>query len=86
MASKSWAKGLRLQSSQCHPVCLRRTVATPLSLQRRLLKTFHGPKYTAKIHLAELNWEDRAERIKVGTEQNLWDFFEERGFVKDVAG
>ncbi|KAJ4410013.1 tyrosyl-tRNA synthetase [Neurospora sp. IMI 360204] len=55
-------------------------------LQRRGLRRSFGPKYTAKINEAEAKWQARAEAIKKGNKQNTWDFFEERGYIKDTAG
>ncbi|CAK7265956.1 tyrosyl-tRNA synthetase [Sporothrix epigloea] len=46
----------------------------------------YGPKYTAKIDEANDEWEEKALKIKSGEAKSMWDIFEERGFVKDVAG
>ncbi|KAK0668246.1 tyrosyl-tRNA synthetase mitochondrial precursor encoded by the yts1 protein [Cercophora samala] len=54
--------------------------------QQRGKKTFHGPKYQAKIDQAQADWEARAEKIKKGEMQHTWDMFVERGYVKDTAG
>ncbi|ROT43618.1 tRNA synthetase class I [Sodiomyces alkalinus F11] len=51
-------------------------------------------KGPAWIHLKTLKkredaakqWDERAEAILRGEARNLWDIFEERGFIKDVAG
>ena len=45
-----------------------------------------GTKYLAKAAEAEEQWQIRAEEISAGKRRNLWDIFEERGFVKDTAG
>ena len=45
-----------------------------------------GTKYLAKVEAADKEWEKRAEQIKEGHMRNLWDIFEERGYIKDVAG
>ncbi|VBB71668.1 Tyrosyl-tRNA synthetase mitochondrial precursor encoded by the yts1 gene [Podospora comata] len=54
--------------------------------QQRGKKTWHGPKYQAKIDQAQADWEERAEKIKKGEIQHTWDMFVERGYVKDTAG
>lgn len=43
-------------------------------------------KVLAKRREAEEQWEQWAKEIDAGERRNLWDIFEERGFVKDVAG
>ncbi|KAK8103376.1 tRNA synthetase class I [Apiospora kogelbergensis] len=43
-------------------------------------------RYEAKQRMAAEEWAARAARIDAGQEQNLWDAFKERGFVKDIAG
>ncbi|KAI0014981.1 tRNA synthetase class I [Xylariomycetidae sp. FL0641] len=45
-----------------------------------------GLKVLAKRDAALAAWEKRAEAIKKGETQNLWDTLKERGFVKDIAG
>ncbi|KAM0287976.1 hypothetical protein ACHAQH_000043 [Verticillium albo-atrum] len=72
-------------SGKCQRSIWRRcnTRFAPLSLQT--------PRW---IHLKTLQkrddaaqeWDEKAEAIKNGEARNLWDIFEERGFVKDVAG
>ncbi|KAK4195833.1 tRNA synthetases class I-domain-containing protein [Triangularia verruculosa] len=54
--------------------------------QHRGKKTWHGPKYQAKIDQAQAEWEERAEKIRNGEMQSTWDMFVERGYVKDTAG
>lgn len=46
----------------------------------------YGPKYTAKIEAANDEWAEKGMRIKAGEQKAMWDIFEERGYVKDVAG
>ena len=46
----------------------------------------YGPKYTAKINEADEEWKEKALKIKSGEAKAMWDVFEERGYVKDVAG
>ncbi|KAI8244364.1 Tyrosine--tRNA ligase [Colletotrichum sp. SAR 10_96] len=43
-------------------------------------------KVLEKRKNAELDWENRSELIKKGEVPHIWDLFEERGFIKDVAG
>ncbi|KAB5578438.1 tRNA synthetases class I-domain-containing protein [Coniochaeta sp. 2T2.1] len=45
-----------------------------------------GMKVLAKREKADQEWAAQAEAIQAGTKRNLWDIFEERGYVKDVAG
>lgn len=45
-----------------------------------------GAKYVGKVRDAELQWEDRAQKILNGQIQNTFDMLEERGFIKDLAG
>jgi hypothetical protein len=45
-----------------------------------------GAKYVGKVRDAELQWEDRAQKILNGQMQNAFDMLEERGFIKDLAG
>ncbi len=66
--------------------CLRQSASSPFRLQRRSLKRSHGPKYQAKIDAALEEWKERAQNIQDGEKPNVWDMFEERGFVKDVVG
>ncbi len=50
------------------------------------LKTHHGPKYQAKLDAAQAEWDDRKALVEDGKLPHLWDVFEQRGYVKDVAG
>lgn len=64
--------------------CLSGLVKVPSASkpQRRWL----GLKVIAKREKAEEAWKAQAEAIEAGTKRHLWDIFEERGFIKDVAG
>ncbi|EPE06221.1 tyrosyl-trna synthetase [Ophiostoma piceae UAMH 11346] len=66
------------------------TTSSPFQVQRRHMSGHsfgkYGPKYTAKIDAADKEWKEKGVRIKEGLEPNLWDTFEQRGYVKDVAG
>lgn len=53
--------------------------ATP---QRRWI----GMKVLAKRKMADEDWAAQAEAIEAGTKRHIWDIFEERGYIKDVAG
>lgn len=46
----------------------------------------YGPKYQAKIDDANADWKERQRQIEAGRMTSMWDVFEERGYVKDVAG
>ncbi|KAL0935278.1 Tyrosine-tRNA ligase, mitochondrial [Colletotrichum truncatum] len=43
-------------------------------------------KVVAKRQTAEEEWAKRADLIQQGELPNIWDVFEERGYIKDVAG
>ncbi|CAK7226782.1 tyrosyl-tRNA synthetase [Sporothrix curviconia] len=61
----------------------------PAQQQRHMTgKAFakYGPKYTAKIDEANEEWKEKALKIEAGEAKPMWDVFEERGYVKDVAG
>ncbi|KAK7748289.1 tyrosyl-tRNA synthetase [Diatrype stigma] len=62
--------------------CLHRRAVTSRQPQRRFL----GLKVIEKRRLAQLEWSEKAQAIKYGTEPHLWDIFKERGYIKDVAG
>jgi hypothetical protein len=38
------------------------------------------------VAAAEEEWALRADDIRAGRRQHVWDLFNERGFIKDVAG
>ncbi|KAI1424900.1 tRNA synthetase class I [Xylaria sp. FL1777] len=61
--------------------CLVRSIAATRQQRRPIHLTT-----LAKRRAAEEAWDEKAERIKNGEEQNLWDGFRERGYVKDIAG
>ncbi|EFX03531.1 tyrosyl-tRNA synthetase [Grosmannia clavigera kw1407] len=71
-------------------ICRRCARQLFLEPQRRNVtgKSFakYGPKYQAKIDQADAEWETRAALIEGGGAKAMWDIFEERGYVKDVAG
>ncbi|ERS96831.1 tyrosine-tRNA ligase [Sporothrix schenckii ATCC 58251] len=77
--------------------CARQLILTqqrrrqPVQAQQRRQMTGkafakYGPKYTAKIKEADDEWKERALKIEAGDAKAMWDVFEERGYVKDVAG
>lgn len=76
--------GFRQNSAHICRSCLTSLVRSSLTpkTQRRWI----GLKYIEKQKAAAEEWSLRAEQIKAGTQRNLWDIFEERGYVKDVAG
>jgi tyrosyl-tRNA synthetase len=45
-----------------------------------------GVKVQNRRKEAKEQWAQWATEIEAGKRRNLWDIFEERGFVKDVAG
>ncbi|KAM0335262.1 hypothetical protein ACHAQA_000306 [Verticillium albo-atrum] len=76
----SQALGARCQRSiwrRCNTQLAPRSLQTPRWIHLKTLQ---------KRDDAAQEWEEKAEAIKNGKAQNLWDIFEERGFVKDVAG
>lgn len=61
--------------------CCRAQVTPPGNVPRWIhLKTLKKREEAAK------QWDERADAILRGEATNLWDVFEERGFVKDIAG
>jgi len=56
--------------------------AATLKTQRRWI----GLKVLAKRKKADEEWAAQAEAIEAGTKRHIWDIFEERGYIKDVAG
>ncbi len=66
MASPIIARSTRWTERRVCLDCLRQHVSATLSLQRRSLKRFHGPKYQAKIDAALQEWKDRAQKIHDG--------------------
>ncbi|KAI6371090.1 hypothetical protein MCOR25_004025 [Pyricularia grisea] len=70
---------------------LRTTEETEETLPRspivlKPLGNTESTKIYAKKKAAATAWAERADRIQDGKEPCLWDIFEERGLVKDVAG
>jgi tyrosyl-tRNA synthetase len=43
-------------------------------------------KYLAKIADAEINWQEKASRIKAGQEKSMFTILEERGLIHTVTG
>ncbi len=81
------ARQLLLQRQ--HPRPSPQTTSPQTAQQRSVTgKAFakYGPKYQAKIDEAEDEWRERALSIEAGETKAMWDIFEERGYVKDVAG
>lgn len=77
-----WPAGARLCRS-----CLSAQTGKQAASQRRWLSSKNDTsKYLSKVKNAEEQWQAKAQRIASGEEYNLWDVFEERGFVKDLAG
>jgi tyrosyl-tRNA synthetase len=59
-----------------------KTAKTHAPVQRRSISQGH----IRKTQEAEEAWAQQAQDIQDGKQPNLWDIFEERGFVKDTAG
>ncbi|SPO02191.1 related to tyrosine--trna ligase precursor, mitochondrial [Cephalotrichum gorgonifer] len=57
-------------------------VQAPVFIQTRGV----AESYLAKVAQAEAEWEARSAEIRAGERKHVWDVFEERGFIKDVAG
>jgi tyrosyl-tRNA synthetase len=66
----------------CHNSSISLSRSSAGAPQRRWI----GLKMQAKLKAAEENWQQRAQEIESGAKLNLWDVFEERGYIKDVAG
>ncbi|KAI1120621.1 tRNA synthetase class I [Nemania abortiva] len=61
--------------------CLLRSIAANRPHRRPIhLSTLE------KRRVAQEAWDLKADRIKKGEEAHLWDNFQERGYVKDIAG
>ena len=86
MASTATTHGILRRGTRICPQCLARRAVEGILPQRRSLKTKFGLKYEAKVQAAQESWDDKAQKIKDGLAPNLWDVFEERGYVKDVVG
>ncbi|KAJ9151785.1 Tyrosine--tRNA ligase [Pleurostoma richardsiae] len=72
---------LHPRSRICH-ACLRSQGVSVFNLQRRWI----GLKVLEKRDIAQKKWDKRAAQIEKGELQNLFDAFEERGYIKDLAG
>ncbi|KAK4191815.1 tRNA synthetases class I-domain-containing protein [Podospora australis] len=55
-------------------------------IQARAYSSKQWSKYGEKVKRKNQEWDERARLVQAGKIQNTWDFFEERGFVKDTAG
>ncbi len=75
--------GLLARGPTCRQ-CLRVLAQNRISIAQH--RRWIGTKYLAKVDAAEKEWQKRAEQIKEGRVRNVWDIFEERGYIKDVAG
>ncbi|KAI1324633.1 tRNA synthetase class I [Xylariaceae sp. FL0255] len=69
-------------SRLCRACLLKSRSALPTSQPRRSI----GTRLIAKREEAARDWAERAEKIKNGEQENLWDHFKKRGYVKDTAG
>ncbi|EKD17135.1 uncharacterized protein L3040_005355 [Drepanopeziza brunnea f. sp. 'multigermtubi'] len=49
-------------------------------------KRWIGTKYLAKVANAELEWEEKAKKIRAGEEKSMLSILEERGLVQKVTG
>ncbi|CAK7237527.1 tyrosyl-tRNA synthetase [Sporothrix bragantina] len=79
----------QMQRQILQPQTQIRQTAGPAQQRRQVTgKAFakYGPKYTAKIDAANDEWKEKALKIEAGEVKPMWDIFEERGYVKDVAG
>ncbi|PKS12759.1 hypothetical protein jhhlp_000970 [Lomentospora prolificans] len=78
LPSMALSRGLRsLQGASC-----RLPTFSPLCLQRRGI----AESWKEKVAAAEEDWAARAEDIRAGRREHVWDVFNDRGFIKDVAG
>ncbi|OLN82900.1 Tyrosine-tRNA ligase, mitochondrial [Colletotrichum chlorophyti] len=64
----------------------RRCAGLPVTQLHQNRARWISQKVVAKRKTGEEEWAKRAEAISQGEVQNIWDIFEERGYVKDVAG
>lgn len=82
MAGAAPPRTLWLSKSQlCHR-CLRAQTRAFSGSQWRPIHL----SVLAKRAKAAKAWEEYSKQIEAGTQRNLWDVLEERGYVKDVAG
>ncbi|KAI0895674.1 hypothetical protein F4806DRAFT_487414 [Annulohypoxylon nitens] len=61
--------------------CFLQCIATRRPQTRHI-----STSYLKKQAENEKEWAERAELIKEGKVQHLWDLFKERGYIKDIAG
>lgn len=66
-------------------ICIR-CAALPVAHFRQNQARWVSQKVVEKRKTGEEEWAKRATAIEQGEIQNIWDVFEERGYVKDVAG
>ncbi|KAL1835709.1 hypothetical protein VTJ49DRAFT_6197 [Mycothermus thermophilus] len=59
---------------------------SPKRLEKQAQERGVPQKTIVKELEAQEAWNARAKEIKLGKQYNLWDLFEERGYVKDTAG
>ncbi|EEY17575.1 tyrosyl-tRNA synthetase [Verticillium alfalfae VaMs.102] len=73
-------------TARCHHRIWRRCTNTRLAPQSLSPSRHIHLKTLQKREDAAQEWAKKAEAIKNGEARNLWEIFEERGFIKDVAG
>ncbi|KAF6820787.1 Tyrosine-tRNA ligase, mitochondrial [Colletotrichum sojae] len=66
-------------------MCLR-CARLPAVQLRQNQSRWIAQKVLAKRFLGEAEWLKRAKAIENGEIPNIWDTFEERGYIKDIAG
>ncbi|KAI0547040.1 tRNA synthetase class I [Xylaria curta] len=76
---------LRTASSVARTTLCRTCLIRSMAPSRQHRRPIHL-SVLAKRKAAQEAWDKKAERIQNGKEQNLWDVFKERGYVKDIAG
>ncbi|GKT43200.1 tyrosine-protein phosphatase [Colletotrichum spaethianum] len=64
----------------------RRCAGLPVIQLQQNRPRWISQKVVEKRRTGEEEWAKRAEAIEQGDLQNIWDIFEERGYIKDVAG
>jgi len=52
----------------------------------RVAKRWIGMKYLTKVAGAELDWQDKASRIKRGEQKSMLTVLEERGLIQTITG
>ncbi|KAL9941747.1 tyrosyl-tRNA synthetase [Verticillium nonalfalfae] len=73
-------------TARCQHSIWRRCTNTRLAPQSLPTSRHIHLKTLQKREDAAQEWAKKAEAIKNGEARNLWEIFEERGFIKDVAG